>query len=280
MLLSATKSAALRAASIASLMKNSRTAAAIALLLPGLLMAQSSDYSHYVSPWKTPWSYEGPRGAAHWGELDPAYATCNSGKEQSPIDIRATHKAALPALNFTYVSEPVGYVINNGAAIRVNYHDAPGTGSYLTVGDKRYQLIQFHFHRPSEELIHGKQYDMVLHLMHRASDGEVAGVAVLLKSGHANATVEQLWQHMPKSEGQEAVPGLVLNPTTLLPKSLGYYLYQGSQTAPPCTEGVKWFVLKTPLEIGVEQIKAYAQIYPNDVRPPQPLNGRVVEESE
>jgi carbonic anhydrase len=108
----------------------------------------------------------------------------------------------------------------------------------------------------------------------------VLGVAVLLKAGHTSQTIEELWQHMPPHEGQQAVTGIVLNPKTLLPGELGYYLYSGSQTAPPCTEGVKWIVLKRPVEIGAAQIKAYARIYPHDVRPLQPLNGRVVQESE
>lgn len=241
--------------------------------------AQIADYTHYVSPWKTHWDYLGPRGAEHWSELDPAYALCNEGKEQSPVDIQATQKATLPALQFEYRAEPARYVINNGYTIRVNYHDAPGTGSFLVVGDKRYQLIQFHFHRPSEEYVHGKQYDMVLHLMHRASDGEVAGVAVLLKAGRANATVERLWKHMPRSEGQLEVPGVEVNPAEMLPLERGYYSYMGSVTAPPCTEHVKWFVLKAPAQISAAQIKEFAKLYPDDVRPLQPLNGRVVEES-
>jgi carbonic anhydrase len=252
---------------------------ALLLLVPGVPLGQGPDYSRYVSPWKTPWSYAGPRGPEHWSELDPAYATCNTGHEQSPIDIRETRKADLPVLHFEYAAEPLNYVINNGAAIRVNYHDAPGTGSYLVVGDKRYQLTQFHFHRPSEELVRGRQYDMVLHLMHQASDGEIAGVAVLLKAGHANPTIEELWRHMPRSEGQEAVSGVSLNPATMLPQEPGYFLYSGSQTAPPCTEGVTWVVLKTPVEISATQVAAYAAIYPHDVRPPQPLNGRIVQES-
>jgi carbonic anhydrase len=242
--------------------------------------AQNADYSHYVSPWKTPWSYEGPRGAEHWSTLDPGYVTCNLGKEQSPIDIRDTQKVELPALRFEYKSEPVKYVINNGYTIRVNYHDAPGSGNFLVVGDKRYQLTQFHFHRPSEEYVHGKPYAMVLHLMHQASDGEVAGVAVLLKVGRANATIQQVWEHMPASEGQQEVAGLELNPADMLPHDTGYYVYMGSVTAPPCTEGVKWFVLKTPVDISAAQVAAFARLYPHDVRPLQPLNGRVVKESQ
>lgn len=259
-----------------------------ALLLPILAtvaaamgaQAPSADYSHYVSPWKTPWDYQGPRGAEHWSALDPAYAICNAGKEQSPIDIRNPRKAQLPPLRFAYKSEPVRYVINNAHTIRVDYHDAPGTGSYLAIGNKRYQLTQFHFHHPSEESIDGKRYDMVLHLMHKASDGEVVGVAVFLKPGRANPAIQRILDHMPATEGQLAVPGVAVDPAGMLPRDMGYYMYMGSVTAPPCSENVRWLVLKTPVEVSAAQIKAFAQLYPDDARPPQPLNGRVVEESE
>ena len=231
--------------------------------------------------WKTTWSYEGSRGPEHWGELDPAYAACRDGKEQSPIDIRNTRKARLPALQFQYESGPLNYLINNGKTIRVNYHDAPGKGNFLIVSERRYQLTQFHFHRPSEEYVHGKPYEMVAHLMHQADDGEIAGVVVLLKAGKANSTVRQIWEHMPMTEGkEEEVPGVQVNPVGLLPRDFAYYRYRGSLTAPPCTEGVTWFVLKTPAEISAEQINAFATLYPHDVRPPQPLNGRIIEESQ
>ncbi len=231
--------------------------------------------------WKTPWAYEGARGADHWSELDPAYALCNLGKGQSPIDIRTTEKAQLPALQFEYKSEPLKYLINNGYTIRVNYHDAPGTGNFLIVGGQRYQLTQLHFHRPSEEYVHGKPYDMVLHLMHESSDGKVAGVAVLLQTGKANSTIQQIWEHMPQTAGkEEEIPGVEVNPAGMLPRDMGYYLYMGSLTAPPCTEAVTWFVLKTPIDISAEQIQAFAGLYPHDVRPLQPLNGRTVKESQ
>jgi carbonic anhydrase len=248
------------------------------MLLPSALLAQSGQPgSTYVSPWRTPWTYEGERGNDHWAELDPQYAACN-GKEQSPIDIRHTQKAELPRLRFEYQSGPIGDVINNGHTIRVNYA-APGSGDFLIVGDKRYQLTQFHFHHPSEEYVHGKPSEMVVHLMHQASDGEVAAVAVLVKAGKANAAVQKLWDHMPPSEGQTSVSGLELNPAEFLPGNTSYYTYLGSQTAPPCTEGIKWFVLKTPIELSAAEISAFAQLYPHDVRPLQPLNGRIVQES-
>jgi carbonic anhydrase len=232
----------------------------------------------YVSPWRTPWTYEGERGNDHWADLDPQYAACG-GKEQSPIDIRDTQKADLPAMRFDYKPALIPYVTNNGATIRVNF-EAPGSGDFLIVGDVHYQLTQFHFHRPSEEYIRGKRFDMVLHLMHQSSDGKVAGVAVLLKAGRANATIAKLWAHMPMAEGEVKVDGLEINPLDLVPIKRGYYAYTGSQTAPPCSEGVKWFVLKAPLEISPQQIEAFAKLYPHDVRPLQPLNGRIVQETQ
>jgi carbonic anhydrase len=230
--------------------------------------------------WKTKWTYEGATGAQHWSELDPDWAACNAGKEQSPIDIRSAKKAELPAIRFEYKSGPLKYLINNGYTIRVNYHDAPGSGNFMMLGDKRYQLTQFHFHRPSEEYIHGKPYDMVAHFMHQSSDGKIIGVAVLLKAGSANATIQQLWEHMPMTKGDEQeIAGVEVNPAGLLPHDTAYYTYMGSLTAPPCTEGVTWFVLKTPMEVSTEEISAFAKLYPHDVRPLQPLNGRVVQES-
>jgi len=247
-----------------------------------LTHAQTQDArtSHpYVSPWKTPWDYSGPRGSAHWSELDPAYAACN-GKEQSPIDIRTTEKTALPAPRFDYHAGPIQYVINNGHTIRVNYY-APGSGDFLVFEGMRYQLTQFHFHRPSEEQVNGKAYDMVLHLMHEASNGKVAGVAVFLKAGKGNPAVQEVWDHMPSAEGQNFVGALELNPIELLPSDrAAYYMYNGSVTAPPCTEGVTWFVLKSPITVSRAQIDAFAKLYPDDVRLPQPLNGRIVKESQ
>ncbi len=247
------------------------------VLAPAGPSAQDAQPGHNM--WKTPWSYEGPTGPEHWGDLDPEYAACKVGNEQSPIDIRNAEKANLPALRFEYKSGPLKYLVNNGATIRVNYH-SPGSGNFLIVGDKRYQLTQFHFHRPSEEYINGKPYDMVAHLIHEAGDGKVAVVAVLLKAGSANSTVQQIWEHMPKTKSKEQeIAGVQVNPAGLLPRDTAYYTYMGSLTAPPCTEGVTWFVLKTPVDISSQQIDAFAELYPHNVRPVQPLNGRVVRQS-
>lgn len=244
------------------------------LLVVALVLLPASSRAQ----WRSPWSYEGPKGPTHWGDLDPQYISCKVGKEQSPIDIRNAKKAPLPSIQFEYKSGPLRIINNGYTAVRVNY--APGNGNFLIVGNKRYELTQFHFHRPSEEYVHGKPYDMVIHFMHQSSDGKVAAVAVLLRAGNANATVQQLWEHMPKTPGgEELIPGVQIDPAGLLPPEVAYYTYIGSQTAPPCTESVTWFVLKTPVDISAEEINAFAKLYPYDIRPIQPLNGRVVRES-
>lgn len=243
--------------------------AAAAIFLPGGPRAQ----------WRTPWSYNNaPDGPAHWGNLDPEYAACN-GKEQSPIDIRAAQKAPLPPLRFVDKSGPLTIINNGYTALRVNY--PAGNGNLLMVGDQQYELTQFHFHHPSEEQINGRASDMVLHLMYKSSDGKVAGVAVLLRSGSPNPVVRELWKYMPPTAGKEhLIPGVEVNPEGLLPRDTAYYTYMGSVTAPPCTEGVTWFVLKARMDVSPAQIAKFAKLYPHDVRPVQPLNGRVVKESE
>lgn len=257
-----------------------RTTSTLALAPVTLMVAMIIIPSRAQAQWKTPWSYEGERGVDHWSGLDPTFAACNEGKEQSPIDIRNAQTATLPTLRFEYKKAPLKYLINNGYTIRVNYHDDAGSGNFLMVGDERYHLTQFHFHRPSEEYVDGKPHDMVLHLMNEGAHGEVVGVAVLLKQGVANATVQQIWDHMPpQKSSEEAIAGVEIDPAGMLPRKTDYYTYMGSLTAPPCTEGVRWYVLRDAVEVSQQQIEAFAKLYPHDVRPIQPLNGRVVKRS-
>jgi carbonic anhydrase len=218
------------------------------------------------------WSYAGKAGPEHWSELDKAFAPCQAGHHQSPIDIRAPKPADLPPMQFAYQPTPL-HIVNNGHSIQVNY--APG--SFITVGDKRYQLTQFHFHHPSEERVNGKGFEMVAHLVHATSDGALAVVAVLLDPGAANPMIADLWKHLPAHEGPEQkLDDVQIDATGLLPQDRGYYTFSGSLTTPPCTEDVTWFVLKTPEPISKAQADAFGKLYPRDARPTQPLYGREV----
>ncbi len=219
------------------------------------------------------WSYEGKEGPSHWAEIDPHNAAC-AGKSQSPIEIRTAEARAapLPPLKFDYRPVPL-HIIDNGHTIQVNYDP----GSSLTVGGERYELVQFHFHRPSEEIIDGKRFAMVAHLVHRDVKGHLAVVAVPLRTGHDNALVENLWRNLPTVKDKEMSRAAIkVNAATLLPANLGYYAYTGSLTTPPCSEGVRWFVLKTPSPVSAHEVEIFASHYPNDARPVQPRNGRQV----
>ncbi len=243
---------------------------ALVSLLPALLYGQEHAGS------APHWSYEGSSGPQHWGDLEPEYSACKTGTHQSPIDIRNPERANLPKLSFDYHPVPLK-LINNGHTIQVDY--APG--SFITVDEQKYQLVQFHFHHPSEERIGGHGYDMVAHLVHKDPAGHLAVVAVLLKQGQANPLIQTLWDHLPKQVGQEAsVANVQVNAADLLPKHTGYYAFEGSLTTPPCTEGVRWLVLNDPEGISPSELHTFSAIYPHNARPTQAANGRSVKESE
>lgn len=221
------------------------------------------------------WSYTGNTGADKWGSLDKQFATCGVGQRQSPIDIRKTIRADLPAIQFAYKPVPLT-IVDNGHSIKV---DTPGAGS-ITVDGASYELQQFHFHKPSEEKINGKAYDMVVHLVHQSKEGKLAVVAVAIEAGKEQSLIRTLWTHLPLETNKPVTRSDVkIDPTQLLPAKRGYYTFLGSLTTPPCTEDVLWLVLKTPMQISREQLAGFGTIYKNNVRPVQPVNGRVIKES-
>ncbi len=221
------------------------------------------------------WDYGESKGPSHWGELEPEFAPCKNGHRQSPIDIRNPQKADLPSIQFDYKPSSL-HIIDNGHTVMINY----GPGSSITVGGKKYALKQFHFHRPSEETIDGKAYEMVVHLVHADQQGNLAVVAVLLQKGEDNSLVRELWKDLPKEKEKEEDLGSVqIDVAGLVPANRGYYTYQGSLTTPPCSENVTWFVLKHPMTVSTAEIEQFSNLYRHDARPTQPSYDRVVLES-
>jgi carbonic anhydrase len=221
------------------------------------------------------WDYGNALGPSHWGDLKPEFAPCKTGHRQSPIDIRNPQKADLPTLRFDYESSSL-HIIDNGHTIMVNY----GPGSFLSIGGKRFELKQFHFHRPSEEKINGKSFDMTVHLVHADNEGKLAVVAVLLQTGEDNSLIRELWSDFPKDkEKEERLDNIRIDVSRILPSDRSYYTFSGSLTTPPCSEDVTWFVLKHPTTVSAAEIKQFSQLYRNDSRPTQPLYDRVVLES-
>jgi len=220
------------------------------------------------------WSYGAEGGPAEWARLKPEFATCGTGQRQSPIDIRQGIRVELEPVKFDY--RPAGFnVVDNGHTVQVNL----GTGNSIEVNQRRYELVQFHFHRPSEERINGRQYDMVVHLVHKDLDGRLAVVAVLIERGGAHPVVQQVWNSLPLEKNDAMVGPAPLNPALLLPQDKRYYTYMGSLTTPPCSEGVLWMVMKQPVSLSDEQLAIFARLYPMNARPIQSASGRLIKES-
>ncbi|HEX2328983.1 MAG TPA: carbonic anhydrase family protein [Candidatus Angelobacter sp.] len=242
--------------------------AALTLCLLGILFWQhdSSQVAH--------WSYSGEAGPEHWGELSRENSACKAGHEQSPIDIQTAERGSPQPIQFDYQPSPLN-IVNNGHSIQVNY----SPGSKISVGGTDYEVVQFHFHQPSEEEVQGRRYDMVMHIVHKDNEGHLAVVAVLMNTGRENAALQQVWNHLPASPGdQYEIGDISVNLSSLLPGPKGYYTFDGSLTTPPCTEGVRWFVLKTPVQLSGAQLAAFSRLYPDTARPIQPTNGRKIEE--
>ena len=218
------------------------------------------------------WSYSGATGPAKWGSLDKSFALCKTGTAQSPIDIpdADVRKGDLSPLLFNYKPSPLR-IVDNGHTIQVNY--APG--SFVTVGGKQYQLVEFHFHKPSEEKVNGKDHEMEVDLVHQDKEGKLAVVAIFLDQGKENGLIKTLWSTLPQTRDKEnVVEAVQIKAIDLLPPDKGYYMFPGSLTTPPCTEGVTWYVLKTPVQISADEIARFGRLYPMNARPVQPLNGR------
>jgi len=221
------------------------------------------------------WDYGKATGPKHWSELSPEFTACKGGHQQSPIDIRETQKADLPPILFDYKPAPL-HIIDNGHTIEVDYPP----GSSISVGAKTYQLLQFHFHHPSEEHIRGKISELEVHLVHSDSQGNKVVVAVLINLRQNNDFLQSIFSHVPHQKDTEESMDVIVDATKLLPDGHSYYTFPGSLTTPPCTENVTWFVLKNPVEASASQIKMFAKIHNNDARPIQALSGRGVLESQ
>jgi carbonic anhydrase len=241
--------------------------AVLALALTALAAAQTA-----------PWDYQGKRGELNWGKLDPAYRTCSQGHEQSPVDIRGARlNKALGPIEFHYIAGPVT-LTNDGHTIVAQVDP----GSYIVAGGVRYDLVELSFHHPSEAAVKGKLTDMEAQLLHKSADGKLAVIAVRLVEdpGNPNAVLAALWPHLPRTAGASQKVKEMVNAGGLLPADRGYWTYMGSLSAPPCTEGVRWFVFVQELGLSRDQLRAFAALFRINTRGLQDSHGRRIEANE
>lgn len=217
------------------------------------------------------WTYAGPEGPPAWGTLDPSFATCGTGKSQSPINIVEVIPRDLPNILFRYTSAPVR-LLNNGRAVEQSFD--PGHG--VTIGNMQYALQSMSIHTPSEHRAAGQGFPMEVQMLHKSQQGHLLVVSVMIKEGQGNAALGAVLRHLPTEPGDAYGSNEVLPLMQLLPKQRTYMRYSGSLTTPPCWENVMWVVLTEPVQASKAQINAFAQILPNNVRPVSPVGRRTV----
>jgi len=218
------------------------------------------------------WGYTGKAAPEHWGSLDPAYALCASGDNQSPIDLTNFTEAKLEPIRFNYTGL-VTEVAHTGHAIQANYT----AGSTIKVNGNIFTLKQINFHAPSEHLVNGGQVPVEAHFIHTDNKGSFAIIAVLYTLGNEHPELKKIWQQMPAKVGIKAGMTSQVRADNLMPGNKDYYRVNGSLTTPPCTEGVLWMIMKNPVPVGEKQIKKLVQVlkHPNN-RLVQPINARLV----
>jgi len=215
------------------------------------------------------WGYDTETGPAVWGRLSPEYALCSLGTRQSPIDLVDPTPAPVAAVVFNYRPTKLR-LENNGHTVEV----ASTTDNWIEVGDGRYELLQFHFHTPGEHTVVGKAFDMEIHLVHRNDAGELAVVGVFVRRGGDHPLLGLLAENLPEP-GQEQTPeGTTIDASELLPAVRRSFRYEGSLTTPPCSEGVRWFVLETAIEASDAQLAAFEAALGTNNRPVQARNDR------
>lgn len=219
------------------------------------------------------WGYTGETGPEQWGTMSEKYKLCGTGENQAPIDVHGDYDVALPPIQFNYGGK-AEKVTNNGHTVQVDISE----GSSIAIEGKTFALKQFHFHTPSENTVNGEHFPLEAHFVHQIpGEPTYAVVAVMFEEGAANPVLEKVWSDMPEKAEEHAELDGTLDYSSLLPKDQDYYRFNGSFTTPPCTEGVRWFVMKKPLSASKEQIEKFLHVmhHPNN-RPVQDLGARLI----
>lgn len=235
------------------------------LLFTGVAQAQASGAD---------WSYEGETGPNAWGRLSPSFALCTAGRNQSPVDIKGAFQATRNEFkaHYQHVGEEI---INTGHTVQINF--APG--DTLKLDDGVYELKQVHFHTPSENRIAGKSFPLEAHFVHINAKGDAAVIAVMFEEGKDSPALKRIAEMLPGANGVSSKLATNFTANQMMPSSKKYYRFSGSLTTPPCSEGVRWLVMKQPMSASKEQIQILAKtMHGHNNRPVQPLNGRVIVE--
>lgn len=216
----------------------------------------------------------------YWGQITDEFKTCGAGTAQSPINVPVAMKmdskynGPKPNLHFSKWR-----VEHESVNFALQCENTSGECGRTTFNGKTYKLINIHFHSPSEHTVHGKQYPLEAHHVHRADDGSLAVISVLFDYGHHNHFFHKILKHASPDHN----PNFRYNPSRMV-EGAKYCTYSGSLTTPPCSETVTWMLQKKVQTVGKTQVRHYVETigeagqgkgYGNN-RPIQSLHGREV----
>jgi carbonic anhydrase len=219
------------------------------------------------------WSYEGITGPKTWASLKEEYAQCGRGQRQSPINLVWSRPKKQGPITFNY-SATSASIEDNGHTIVTHIP----SGQTVSIRGQDYELLQLHFHAPSEHTFSGRAFPMEIHFVHKNPSGGLGVIAVLVEEGAVmHPSIEEIWNHLPTSKHSKVeIEKNSINPEYFLPAAHTYYHYNGSLTTPPCSESVNWNVMNTPIQLSRDQIQKFLARYNHNNRPLQPINGRNV----
>jgi carbonic anhydrase len=243
----------------------------LSLILTSFTVLFAQDDEQHDDEENAHWTYEGEEGPDFWGSLDDDYATCAEGDAQSPINITEFVEVNLTNITFDYHTVPLA-IYNNGHTIEVDVE----AGSSITYNEITYDLIQFHFHNPSEHTVNDEAGAMEVHFVHREPVSKMlAVVSVIFTLGEEdNLVYAPIFADLPPEKSTPQPTDITINLNDLLPEERTFLTYQGSLTTPPCSEIVRWLILGTPLSLSSAQVEAFGAIFPMNARPTQDQNQR------
>jgi len=222
------------------------------------------------------WSYEGETSPEHWAELEKN-SDC-AGNRQSPVNIIDFHtvedKEQKSQIDFFYSPKTIlNKVRNNGHSIQFDFDK----GDSIAYNQVKFNLIQIHFHEPSEHTINGVRYPIEIHLVHQSQQINYTVLSIFGIEGEESQTMEEMESFLPLKKGQEKEIEKAFDLSRLFPSDRSYYSYEGSLTTPPCTENVEWVIFKEPIVVSLEEVLKLKDNMPlENYRDEQPLNDRLV----
>lgn len=235
----------------------------------------SSLWAAIANEGEAEWGYGEDNGPGLWSELSPDFGVCTTGQQQSPIDLHGAIPADLSEIQLSYQEVPLR-LVNNGHTLQINIDP----GNQLILDGQTFELLQFHFHHPSEHTINHRHHLMEAHFVHRNNQGEYAVLGVFMQEGEENRTLQPIWDAMPAVEGPEqTIAGVKVDINQLLPTDQTTYRYFGSLTTPPCSEVVRWIVFQQPVEVSNRQIEKFTRNFHWNARTIQPINERLLQQS-